>query len=89
MGYGHLQIGDTKGAIEIFKLNAAAYPKSPNVYDSLSDAYLADGQKDLAREYAKKAIESLASDTTDSDERRDAIKASAEQKLKDLGDTPK
>ncbi len=89
MGYGHLQIGDTKGAIEIFKLNATAHPKSPNVYDSLSDAYLADGQKDLAREYAKKAIESLASDTTDSDQRRDAIKASAEQKLRDLGDAPK
>jgi dienelactone hydrolase len=89
MGYGHLQIGDTKGAIEIFKLNVAAYPKSPNVYDSLADAYLADGQKDQARLNAKKALETLASDTTDDQQRRDAIKASAEQKLKDLGDAPK
>jgi hypothetical protein len=89
MGYGHLQIGDTKGAIEIFKLNVAAYPKSPNVYDSLSDAYLADGQKDQARLYAKKALDALASDTTDDQQRRDAIKASAEQKLKDLGGAPK
>jgi dienelactone hydrolase len=89
MGYGHLQIGDTKGAIEILKLNVDAFPKSPNAYDSLSDAYLADGQKDLARLYARKALDALASDTTESQQRRDAIKASAEQKLKDLGDAQK
>jgi dienelactone hydrolase len=92
MGYGHLQIGDTKGAIEIFKLNVAAFPKSPNAYDSLSDAYLADGQKDQARLFAKKALDALASETapetSNDQQRRDAIKASAEQKLKDLGDAP-
>ena len=49
MGYERLQSGDIKGAIEIFKLNVAAYPNSPNVYDTQSDAYLADGQKELAR----------------------------------------
>ena len=37
-----------RGAKEILKLNTVAYPNSPNVYDSLADAYLADGQKDLA-----------------------------------------
>src|SRR5262249_38977024 len=55
MGYEHIQAGDTKGAVEIMKLNATAYPDSPNVYDSLSDAYLANGQNDLARDNAKKA----------------------------------
>jgi tetratricopeptide (TPR) repeat protein len=82
MGYGHLQIGDTKGAIEIFKLNGAAYPNSPNVYDSLADAYLADGQKDQARLNAKKALDALTSDnapdTSNDQQRRDATKASAE-----------
>jgi dienelactone hydrolase len=86
MGYEHLQAQDTKGAIEILKLNAVAYPNSPNVYDSLSDAYFADGQRDLARENAKKALELLASDTTDPEDRRNGIKASAEQKLKQLGE---
>jgi dienelactone hydrolase len=86
VGYEHLQSGDTKGAVEILKLNAVAYPDSPNVYDSLSDAYLANGQKDLARDNAKKALEHLASDTTDPKERREGIRASAEQKLKQLGD---
>ena len=44
MGYERLQSGAIKGAIEISELNVAAYPNFPNVYDSLSDAYLADGR---------------------------------------------
>jgi len=88
MGYEHIQSGDTKGAVEIMKLNVTAYPNSPNAYDSLSDAYLADGQKDLARQNAKKALELLPSDTTDNELRRNGIRTSAEQKLKQLADTP-
>ena len=89
LGYEHLQDGDTKGAVEILKLNATAYPNSPNVYDSLSDAYLADGQKDLARENAKKALQLLASNTTYDEQRRKGIQESAEDKLKDLGEAAK
>jgi dienelactone hydrolase len=88
VGYEHLQSGDRRGAIEILKLNATAYPNSPNVYDSLSDAYLADGQKDLARQNAKRALELLPSDTTDNEQRRNGIRDSAEEKLKQLGDAP-
>lgn len=89
LGYEHLQDGDIKGAVALMKLNAAAYPNSANVYDSLSDAYLADGQKDLARQNAKKALELLPSDTIDPEDRRKAIKEAAEEKLKQLGDAPK
>jgi len=88
MGYDHLQAGDIKGGLEILKLNAAAYPHSANAYDSLSDAFLADGQKDLAKQNAKRALDLLASDTTDPEQRRNAIRESAEQKLKQLGDAP-
>ncbi len=84
LGYDHLQDGDKKGAIAILKLNASLYPNSPNVYDSLGDAYLADGQNDLARQNAQKAIELLAHDTTDPEDRRKGIRDSAEQKLKQL-----
>ncbi|PYY02289.1 MAG: hypothetical protein DMG63_01060, partial [Acidobacteria bacterium] len=77
--------GDVKSAIEIFNLNVKAFPKSPNVYDSLSDAYVADGQKQPAQENAKKALQLLASDTVDDQQRKTAIKDSAEQKLKQLG----
>ena len=84
-GNERLEMGDTKAAIEIFQMNVAAYPNSPNVYDSLGDAYLADGQKDLARVNAQKALELLPSDTADSAGRREDIRQSAEQKLKQLG----
>jgi dienelactone hydrolase len=86
LGYDHLQSGDTKGGVELMKLNVTAYPNSANAYDSLGDAYLADGQKDLARENAKLALEHLAADTTDTEARRKGIKDSAEQKLKQLGE---
>jgi dienelactone hydrolase len=88
MGYEHMQAGDVKGAIEILKLNAYAYPNSPNVYDSLGDAYLADGQGDLARQNSRKALVLLSTDTTDDQQRKDGIKASAEAKLQQLDDVP-
>jgi dienelactone hydrolase len=86
LGYEHLTASDTKGAIEIMKLNVMGYPDSPNVYDSLADAYLADGQKELAKVNAQKALELLATDKTDPEARRQGIKESAEQKLKQLSE---
>ena len=85
MGYEHLQAGDVKTALAIMQLNVEAYPASANVYDSLSDAYLASGQKDLAREHAEKALELLPSDPSADEARRTAIRESAEAKLKQLG----
>jgi tetratricopeptide (TPR) repeat protein len=84
MGYEHLQVGETQAAIEIFKLNTLAYSNSPNTYDSLADGYIAAGKKDLALQSAKKALELLPTDTTDNKERRDAIRESSEQKVKQL-----
>jgi dienelactone hydrolase len=84
LGYEHSQLGDTKGAVEIMKLNVAAYPDSPNACDSLSDVYLADGQKDLALQTTKKALSLLEKDRTDSEERRNAIRGSAETKIRQL-----
>jgi dienelactone hydrolase len=88
IGYEHLQAGDNKGAIEIMKLNAGAFPDSANVYDSLSDAYLADGQKDPARENAKKALQKLATDQSGDEAFRKGLQESAEEKLKQLGEKP-
>jgi tetratricopeptide (TPR) repeat protein len=84
IGYEHLQAGDIKGAVEILTLNVMGYPNSPNAYDSVSDAYLADGQKDLALQNAKRAVELLANDTVDGEQRRNGIRESAEQKIKQL-----
>jgi dienelactone hydrolase len=87
IAYEHLLTGDTDAAVQLFKLNIAAYPQSPNAYDSLSDAYFAIGEKELARQSAAKALQLLEVDTTDSEQRRKAIQESAERKLKQMKDT--
>jgi pimeloyl-ACP methyl ester carboxylesterase len=50
---------DAKTAIEAFKLNELAYPDSADVADNLADAYQADGQKELARQYAQRSLNLL------------------------------
>jgi tetratricopeptide (TPR) repeat protein len=44
-------------AIAYFKLNVEFYPKSWNVYDSLAEAYMANGEKELAIANYKKSLE--------------------------------
>jgi dienelactone hydrolase/uncharacterized damage-inducible protein DinB len=90
MGYDHLAIGETKLAVEIMKLVITAYPDSADAYDSLSDAYLADEQKDLARQTAEKALALLdsrtapASSWSDTEARRKQIRDGALDNLKQL-----
>jgi pimeloyl-ACP methyl ester carboxylesterase len=84
LGYERLSLSEMNNGIEILKLNVTAFPNSPNAYDSLSDAYLFDGQKELALQNAKRALELIPSDTKDSTERRKGIKENAEQKVKQL-----
>lgn len=55
-GYRLLANRQVKEAIEIFKLNVEAYPKSANVYDSLAEAYVLNGDQQLAIENYKKAL---------------------------------
>ena len=57
LGYQFLQNGKVKDAIELFRLNTVAYPKSGNVYDSLGEAYLKDGRKELAIKNYEKSLE--------------------------------
>ena len=47
----------TSEAIEIFKLNTVAYPKSSNAFDSLAEAYQVSGNKELAIKNYQKAVE--------------------------------
>jgi tetratricopeptide (TPR) repeat protein len=56
LGYALLSKGEKGSAIKIFQLNVDMYPKSANVYDSLSEAYAANEQKDLAIENYRKAL---------------------------------
>lgn len=56
LGYQLLQGERNNDAIEIFKLNVKEYPKSFNVYDSLGEAYMVDGQVDLAVKNYEKSL---------------------------------
>ena len=57
LGYQLLGRERAKDAIEIFKLNVEMFPASSNPYDSLGEAYLKDGQKELALVNYKKSVE--------------------------------
>jgi CubicO group peptidase (beta-lactamase class C family) len=56
-GYGFLRAKKLPEAIAYFKLNVEFYPQSYNVYDSLGDAYMANGDKELAIANYKKSLE--------------------------------
>ena len=55
-GYTVLGAKRVADAIEIFKLNVDAYPKSANVYDSLGDVYEAAGEKEEAVKSFERAL---------------------------------
>lgn len=57
LGYQLLGTGKRDEAIEIFKLNVDLYPKAFNTYDSLGEAYMAAGNKELAIANYKKSLE--------------------------------
>ena len=87
----HQRANEIKAAIEVFELNLLAYTDSADAEDSLAGAYMADGQKDLARQHAEKALALLdshslpASSWTDTDQYRGEIRADVKNILKKLG----
>ena len=89
LGYRLLQAGNFKDAIAVFHLNVEGYPRSANVYDSLSDAYLATGNKEEALKYAQKAIEMLDKDPNATPQFKQLVRESAEGKIKELQSDPK
>jgi len=88
IGQGYMRVGEPKLALEVFKLNLLAYPESADANDNLADAYLANGQKDLARQYGEKTLAILDSHTvrasswTDTEEYRGEIRRDAQEVLK-------
>ena len=90
VGENYTSVGDFKTAIEIFQLNVLAYPSSADAHFNLSDAYLQDGQKELALQYAAKALAMIDSHAaplsswSDTEQRRAEIRSSAQDLLKKL-----
>jgi tetratricopeptide (TPR) repeat protein len=56
-GYILLGQNKVKEAIEVFNTNVKLYPESANVYDSLGEAYMKDGNKELAIKNYEKSLE--------------------------------
>lgn len=63
LGYHLLNLDRTADAIVILGLNAQAFPSSWNVYDSLGDAYMKNGDHDLAITNYRKALELNSEDS--------------------------
>jgi tetratricopeptide (TPR) repeat protein len=57
LGYQLMRTGKVKEAVEIFKLNVETYPQSSNTYDSLGEAYMVGGERDLAAQNYRKSLE--------------------------------
>lgn len=64
LGYVDLLYSNkVKEAIEIFKLNVLEYPLAWNVYDSLGEAYMVNGDNDLAIANYQKSVEQNPNNT--------------------------
>jgi tetratricopeptide (TPR) repeat protein len=75
-GYELMTDGHFPEAVDIFKLNVKNYPDSGNTYDSLGEAYMRSGQKQLAIGSYNKSLE------------KDPSNGNARRKLKELGEHP-
>ncbi len=87
LAYARLQAGDKDEALELFKLNVEAYPRSANAHDSLADGYLALGQNDLALAAEQKCLELLPGDKIN-EQFKAALQKAAEQKIARLKARP-
>jgi uncharacterized membrane protein len=57
LGYGLIRAKKFKEAIRVLQLNVEAYPQSSNVYDSLGEAHMDDGNKPLAIANYQKSLQ--------------------------------
>ena len=55
-GYDLLFADRVPEAIDVFKFNVAAFPESYNVYDSLGEAYMENGDRELAIYYYMESV---------------------------------
>jgi len=73
LGYQLIQMNRLKDAIEIFKLNIDMFPDSFNPYDSLAEAYMLNGDTELAISNYRKSLE-LNPDNINATERLQKLK---------------
>ncbi len=57
LGYQLLRTKKLSDAVEVFKLSVEVYPTSYNTYDSLAEAYMDGGNRDLAIQNYRKSLQ--------------------------------
>ncbi len=57
LGYAYLRNGDIDAAMSVFQINMNAHPNSSNVYLSMAEVMLADGQQEEAVRHYGKSLE--------------------------------
>ena len=57
LGYVRLAAKDVEGALALFKLNVEMFPRGWNTYDSLAEAYMNHGDRELAIKHYKKSLQ--------------------------------
>ena len=94
IGQDYMRSNEPKRAVEVLDLVLFAYPESADAHETLAEAYLADGRKDLARQHAEKALALLdahavpASSWSDTEPRRGEIRRDAQRVLEKSGPGP-
>jgi tetratricopeptide (TPR) repeat protein len=84
MGYSLMEANRLDDAIKVLAANQETFPESANVYDALGDAYEKAGDKSKAIANSKLALEKLNNATNMQPQTKQAIKESAEAKIKRL-----
>lgn len=57
VGLQLLQVDRKKEAVDLFQLNTEAHPQSASAWDSLAKGHLKNGDKELAIQFYRKALE--------------------------------
>ena len=89
IGYAMLyQMDEADKAVTLFTTNVSNYPESWNVYDSLAEAYMVQGETSLAIENYETSLK-LNPDNQNATERLETLKNPEEQPAQDGEDTEK
>jgi dienelactone hydrolase len=90
IGFDHQRDGNAKAAVEVLELVLLAYPTAA-AHENLSEAYLQNGQKDLAKQHAETSLAMLdahsepASSWSDTEPFRGELRSGAQDVLAKVG----
>jgi pimeloyl-ACP methyl ester carboxylesterase len=81
LGYGLLEAGRARIAVDVFRLNTVAHPNSSDAFDSLAEGFVAAGDITAAVNAYQQVIAVLPRDTGLTDPRRAEIRTETEKKI--------